>query len=138
MCVFFGYQDDSHLYYVHLGKKTDDHANQVFIVNEAPRTKISTKTTDGIPWLDYALPYIEWSSIIKDESAFNDSQLFILGTAWARGGWYIYSDLAYSDGNYFVGNERDNYGRIDGVGDFGVAGNDKWNYRFNLNLGYYY
>ena len=25
-----------------------------------------------------------------------------------------------------------------GVGDFGVAGNDKWNYRFNLNLGYYY
>ncbi|REJ91281.1 MAG: hypothetical protein DWQ34_15100, partial [Planctomycetota bacterium] len=26
--------------------------NQIFIVNEAPRTKISTKTTDGTPWDD--------------------------------------------------------------------------------------
>jgi Domain of unknown function (DUF6702) len=52
LCVFFGYQDDAHLYYVHLGKKTDDHANQIFIVNGAPRTKISLKTTDGIPWDD--------------------------------------------------------------------------------------
>lgn len=52
MCLFFGYQDDSHLYYVHLGKQTDDHANQIFIVNEAPRLKISTKTTDGTNWDD--------------------------------------------------------------------------------------
>ena len=104
-----------------------------------PAISLSYKvTTDAIPWLDYVLPYIEWSAILKDENEFNDSQLFILGSAWAIGGWYIYSDLAYSDGNYFVGDERDNYGRIDGVGDFGVAGNDKWNYRFNLNLGYYY
>jgi hypothetical protein len=44
-CLVFGYQDPAHFYYVHLGKKTDDHANQIFIVNEAPRTKISTKTT---------------------------------------------------------------------------------------------
>ncbi len=52
LCFFFGYQDDSHLYYVHLGKKTDDHANQIFIVDDAPRTKISTKTTAGTPWDD--------------------------------------------------------------------------------------
>jgi hypothetical protein len=52
LCLFFGYQDDSHLYYVHLGKRTDDHANQIFIVNDAPRTRISTKTTEGIPWDD--------------------------------------------------------------------------------------
>lgn len=52
LCVFFGYQDDSHLYYVHLGKKTDDHANQIFIVNGAPRAKISTKTTPGTDWND--------------------------------------------------------------------------------------
>src|SRR5712691_9136862 len=44
MCLFFGYQDPAHLYYVHLGKKTDDHANQIFIVNNADRKKISTKT----------------------------------------------------------------------------------------------
>lgn len=52
MCLFFGYQDPAHFYYVHLGKKMDDHANQIFIVNDKPRTKISTKTTDGTPWDD--------------------------------------------------------------------------------------
>jgi len=50
MCLFFGWQDPEHFYYVHLGQKTDDHANQVFIVNDAPRIKISTKTTPGTPW----------------------------------------------------------------------------------------
>ena len=49
-CLFFGYQNPSNFYYVHLGKKTDDHANQIFIVNDAPRTKISTKTTSGTDW----------------------------------------------------------------------------------------
>lgn len=52
MCLFFGYQDPSHFYYVHLGKQADDHANQIFIVNSAPRTKISTKTTPGTNWTD--------------------------------------------------------------------------------------
>jgi hypothetical protein len=52
MCLFFGYQDKAHYYYVHLGKKTDDRANQIFIVNGADRVKISTKTTPGTPWQD--------------------------------------------------------------------------------------
>ena len=52
MCLFFGYQDPAHFYYVHLGKRTDDHANQIFIVNGAPRLKISTKTTAGTDWDD--------------------------------------------------------------------------------------
>jgi hypothetical protein len=62
LCLFFGYQDDAHLYYVHFGKRTDDHANQVFIVNGAPRVKISTKTTAGTPWTD------EWhrARIVRD------------------------------------------------------------------------
>jgi hypothetical protein len=52
LCFFFGYQDKAHFYYAHLGKKTDDHCNQIFIVNGADRKKISTKTTDGTPWTD--------------------------------------------------------------------------------------
>lgn len=52
VCLIFGHQDPSHFYYVHLGQKTDDHANQIFIVNDAPRTKISTKTTEGTKWDD--------------------------------------------------------------------------------------
>lgn len=52
MCLFFGYQGPSRFYYVHLGRKTDDHANQIFIVRDAPRTKITTRTNDGTPWTD--------------------------------------------------------------------------------------
>jgi hypothetical protein len=35
---------------VHLGQRADDHANQIFIVNAAPRVKISTRSTEGTPW----------------------------------------------------------------------------------------
>lgn len=52
VCLFFGYQNPAQFYYVHLGKQTDDHANQIFIVNNAARKKISTKTTDGTNWDD--------------------------------------------------------------------------------------
>jgi hypothetical protein len=52
MVVVFGYQNPAHFYYVHFGKRTDDHANQIFIVDGAPRVKISSKTTPGTPWDD--------------------------------------------------------------------------------------
>lgn len=50
MCMVFGYQDPAHFYYVHFGKKADDRANQIFIVNGADRRKISSKSTPGTPW----------------------------------------------------------------------------------------
>jgi hypothetical protein len=50
MCVFWGYQDAAHFYYVHLGAKPDPHACQIFIVNDAPRTAITTKTASETPW----------------------------------------------------------------------------------------
>ncbi|MGL4554311.1 MAG: hypothetical protein ACRC33_24375, partial [Gemmataceae bacterium] len=37
---------------VHLGKKADDHANQIFIVNQADRKKISKTSTPGTDWTD--------------------------------------------------------------------------------------
>ncbi len=52
MCLFFGYQDPAHYYYVHMAKKADDRANQIFIVNGADRVKISTKSSKGTPWDD--------------------------------------------------------------------------------------
>ena len=52
MCLFFGYQDPAHMYYVHLGKRMDPHANNIFIVNGADRKSISTKTTEGTNWDD--------------------------------------------------------------------------------------
>jgi hypothetical protein len=50
--IVFGYQDPAHFYYVHLGKQADDHANQIFIVNGAARTKISLTSTSGTNWDD--------------------------------------------------------------------------------------
>jgi len=52
LCFFWGYQDPKHFYYVHLGAKADPHSCQVFIVNDAPRTKISQLEAEGIPWTD--------------------------------------------------------------------------------------
>ena len=50
--LFFGYQSPSEFYYVHLGKATDKHCNQIFIVNNAARTLITAETTEGTPWDD--------------------------------------------------------------------------------------
>ncbi|NHO68503.1 hypothetical protein G8770_23370 [Aestuariicella hydrocarbonica] len=91
-----------------------------------------TYTSDNIDWLDYIIPYIEYSSIVKDESDFNDSELFILGLALARNGWYIYNDLAFSNGNEFVGGDS-------AFGDrLGANADDEWITRYNINFGYYF
>jgi len=50
-CVFFGYQDDQHFYYAHLGAKPDPHSGQIMIVNEAPRKAI-TENKRLTPWDD--------------------------------------------------------------------------------------
>jgi hypothetical protein len=50
MCLFFGFRDPSHFYYVHLATKADPNAHNIFIVNDKPRIAIAKKTTDGIDW----------------------------------------------------------------------------------------
>jgi hypothetical protein len=50
-CVFFGYQDPEHFYYVHLGAVPDPHSGQVMIVNDAPRKAI-TENENRVPWDD--------------------------------------------------------------------------------------
>jgi hypothetical protein len=50
--LVFGHQNPNQFYYVHVATKADDHAHQIFIVNNAARTKISTKSTAGIKWTE--------------------------------------------------------------------------------------
>ncbi|OHB80014.1 MAG: hypothetical protein A2W31_11125 [Planctomycetes bacterium RBG_16_64_10] len=50
MCVFFGYQDPAHFYYVHLGQRPDPHSSQIMRVDGAPRLMITKNATPGIPW----------------------------------------------------------------------------------------
>ncbi|MDX1566121.1 MAG: hypothetical protein R3236_11975, partial [Phycisphaeraceae bacterium] len=50
LCLFWGFQDPSHFYYVHIASKADPHAHQIFIVNGKPRTKITAQGTSGHKW----------------------------------------------------------------------------------------
>ena len=50
MIFVFGYQSPTQYYYTHIATKADDHANQIFIVNDAPRLKISKQSNDGNQW----------------------------------------------------------------------------------------
>jgi len=50
MDIFFGWQDPSRFYYVHLGEKPDPNSSQIFIVKDAPRKAITKKNSGGIPW----------------------------------------------------------------------------------------
>lgn len=112
LCLFFGFQDPSHHYYVHFGKRTDDHANQIFIVNEKPRTKISTKTTAGTNWDD------EWhhARIVRDvksgkiEIYFDDMQTPIMTAtdktfAWGKVGIGSFDDTGRFDDVFLFGHE---------------------------------
>ena len=96
--------------------------------------------TSGISWIDSVMPYIEASTILKTVDDFNNSTLVTLGASWTvLSSLYVYSDLALSNGNFFVGSDGDVYDNIyEGVGDFGANGNDTWNWRVNFNFGYYF
>jgi hypothetical protein len=50
MCLFFGVQSPARFYYTHIASEADDHAHNVFIVKDAPRTKIAKQTTKGVDW----------------------------------------------------------------------------------------
>ncbi|MBC2595720.1 hypothetical protein H5P28_15745 [Ruficoccus amylovorans] len=91
---------------------------------------------DQLEWLDSVTPYIEYSNIIKfghDDATnqpFKNSALATVGAAWAAGRWYIYTETAFSDGNYFVGGNP--------YTNFGANQNQTWEYRININFGYYF
>lgn len=89
LCVVFGYQDAGHFYYAHLGRTTDDHANQIFLVNGAPRAKISKLTSEGIPW-DDAWHTVRITRRVADgriEVYFDDLERPVMTARDATFGW---------------------------------------------------
>ena len=57
----------------------------------------------GVSWLGSATPCVERSSILEPEYEFNGGTRVTVGAARATGAPYMYSDPAFSDGNYFAG-----------------------------------
>jgi len=52
LCLFFGHQDPTHFYYVHMALKADPHAHSIFIVNGKERVSIAKERTKGLVWGD--------------------------------------------------------------------------------------
>jgi hypothetical protein len=50
LCLFFAMKDPTNFYYVHMASVADDHANNIFLVNDEPRIKIASKTSTGTDW----------------------------------------------------------------------------------------
>ncbi len=50
LCLFFGFESPEKYYYVHLGRKADMNANNIFIVNGADRKNIAKETSKGTEW----------------------------------------------------------------------------------------
>jgi hypothetical protein len=76
LCIFWGYQDPSHFYYVHFGAKADPHACQIFIVNDAPRKMITKQEAKGTPWTDgwHTLKVVRRVSDGTIEAYFDDME----------------------------------------------------------------
>jgi hypothetical protein len=78
LCLFFGALDDSHLYYVHLGKKPDPHAGNVFIVDNADRKAIAPIPKTGIDWTD------EYHTVRLVREADGAVEVFFDGKSWLK------------------------------------------------------
>ncbi|MHC4719868.1 MAG: 3-keto-disaccharide hydrolase [Planctomycetota bacterium] len=52
LCLYFGYQDPSHFYYVHIANRSDPHANSIFLVDGKARVSIAKTRTEGTKWDD--------------------------------------------------------------------------------------
>lgn len=50
LCLFFGIQSPTNFYYTHIASVADQNANNIFLVNDEPRTNIASKTTEGTDW----------------------------------------------------------------------------------------
>ncbi len=114
LCFFWGYQDPSHFYYVHLGARPDPHSCQIFIVNDAPRAKITLKESTGTPWTN------DWHDvkIVRDvesgaiEVYFDDMQTPVMTAndktfTWGRVGVGTFDDNGNFDNLRLRGNRVD-------------------------------
>jgi len=50
LCLFFGHQDPTHYYYVHIAKNADPVANTILVVDGKDRVTIAKTTSKGTEW----------------------------------------------------------------------------------------
>jgi hypothetical protein len=85
-------------------------------------------------WLfDKLNAYLEYSTIIKDENAFNDSRLINPGAVIQAGPFYIWTDLLVGQNAWWFNDSQDNSGLGAGAGN-----NNDWEFRYNFSLQWYF
>lgn len=80
----------------------------------------------GWPWLEGVTCYNDYSVLLKDGDA-EDSMLNTTGCSFQAGPVYAYLDLIQARNMIFFSD-----------GSLAGAGNEDWDLRLNLNIGYYY
>lgn len=50
LCFFFGFQDPANFYYIHLAPGPDEHAHNIFKVDDAARRRVAEVAATGIDW----------------------------------------------------------------------------------------
>lgn len=113
LCLFFGHQDPSNFYYVHIANQSDAHANSIFIVDAEPRVSIANIRTEGTKWDD------NWHTVrlVRDveegtiEVFFDDEPEPIMNAVdhrfeWGRVGVGSFDDTGQFDDVKLWGEER--------------------------------
>ncbi len=88
MCIFFGFQDSTLFYYVHLASQADPVAHTVHIVNDLPRKSIVKERTDGIRWIDG-----HWHHI-RLERRTGDGEISCIFMIWRHPSWWLMTRLS--------------------------------------------
>jgi len=85
-----------------------------------------TWVPENIDFIDSITFYEEISTVMKEGDGMNDSLLWTTGMAVASGGFYVYFDILGSNGDSFI------------TGDTGPNTADDFDFRYNINIGYYF
>jgi len=105
LCLFFGYTSPAHFYYVHLATTPDDHANNIFVVNGAPRVRAAQVPAQGVEWGEGS-----WHTVRLERSLasgtirvfFDDMETPVLETKDTTHGWGRIGFGSFDDSGRFA------------------------------------
>ncbi len=90
LCLFFGVEDPSHYYYVHIAPSPDAHAHNVMVVDGKPRTAIAEWVSEGVDWGDNKWHHVRLERNLADGTIrvyFDNMDEPIMKAKDKRHGW---------------------------------------------------
>ena len=84
-------------------------------------------------YISGVMPYINYSTYKKSNSAFADSTRIIPGVQFSFGKLYVYAEMHYGKNDPYVGQSYDS-----ALAEGGGVDRNKWQKAFYMNIGYYF